>query len=283
MFFAWVASVIYGFNTIIGKLTSKHVFQNPWLVNFVWQLFILIGIVPIALYYGVGMPVAWGSIIVAGIFSFLTGTLYILALYQLDVSIISPLYNFRAVFTALLGAAFLNEVLGGSQYMLVAIIFIGGILLNVDERLKLKAFFRKQVMIGLLAVLASALYGFTIKNAVAANGFWETSLWVVIVTQVILLGTIPLFYKDVRSTPIRSYAPVVLMGFLNSIGDLAANKAFASNVTIASAIISLPFSMLIAYLFSILAPTLLEKHTHKVYAIRFIAAAVMIWAAIKLS
>jgi hypothetical protein len=41
--------------------------------------------------------------------------------------------------------------------------------------------------------------------------------------------------------------------------------------------------MILAFLFSVFAPKLLEKHTMKVYAVRFAAAAVMIAAALKLS
>jgi hypothetical protein len=67
------------------------------------------------------------------------------------------------------------------------------------------------------------------------------------------------------------------------IGILTSNKSYTDNVTISSAIISLPMSMIMAFLFSIFAPNLLEKHTLKVYAIRFTAAAIMIISALKLS
>lgn len=41
--------------------------------------------------------------------------------------------------------------------------------------------------------------------------------------------------------------------------------------------------MFFALIFSIFKPELLEKHPAKVYAVRFIAAAIMVLAAIKLS
>lgn len=283
MFFAWVASIIYGVNTAIGKLTMRHAIANPWQFNFFWQLFILAGTLPVALAYDVGMPTHWESVLVAGLLSSLVGTLYILALKQLDVSIVGPLYNFRAVFAALLGAVFLNEVLIGSQYMLIVIIFASGIFLNIDEHLKLRAFFRKHSMFGILAVFVSAIFGFAIKSSIAQNGFWETSLWMPIVSQLLLLGTLPLFYKDLFATTPIKYSGAAVVGLLSAFGDLAANKAFGVNVTVASAIISIPFSMIIAFLFSTFAPRLLERHTNGIYAIRFVAAAVMIIAAIKLS
>lgn len=283
MFFAWLASVMYGVNTVIGKLTSKHAISNPWFFNFFWNLFILVGTIPIALVYQVGMPADWTSVIIAGVFAFLTSTFYVLALYNLDVSIIGPLYNFRSAFAALIGAAFLGEALTGSQYFLIVVIFIAGIFLNVDEKLRFKAFFRSRNMFGVLAVFVSAIFGFTIKTSIVQNGFWETSLWMPIIVQILLLGTLPLFYKDLFVTPIKKYFGVIVAGFLNAAGDLAVNKAYAANVTISTAIISIPFSMIIAFIFSLFAPHLLEKHTPRVYAIRFLAALVMIIAALKLS
>jgi len=45
----------------------------------------------------------------------------------------------------------------------------------------------------------------------------------------------------------------------------------------------MPFSMIFAFMFSIFAPNLLEKHTIKIYVIRFTSVAVMIWAAMQLT
>lgn len=282
MIFAWITSFIYGATAIILKLTSKHTVSNPWFSNFIWHFFILVGTVPIALAYGAGMPKVWSSIIIAGFLSAAVGTLYLLALSKLDVSVIGPLYNFRSVFTALMGAAFLGEILTNNQYFLILVIVIAGIFLNFDERFKLTAFFQKKTMLGMLAVFVSAIFGFSIKTSVAQNGFWETSLWMPIIALIFLIGTIPFFYKEVRITPMKSYTGPVLAGLFSAIGDLTANMAYSENVTISSAIISLPLSMVIAFLFSVFAPQLLEKHTLKVYAIRFGSAAIMILAAMRL-
>ena len=59
--------------------------------------------------------------------------------------------------------------------------------------------------------------------------------------------------------------------------------ALRQNISISMTIISLPVSMLFAILFSVFAPKLLEKHTMKVYAIRLIAAGIMVAAALGLS
>jgi hypothetical protein len=94
---------------------------------------------------------------------------------------------------------------------------------------------------------------------------------------------VPFFYKDLLTTPIKKYSGAILTGLFGIFADLAVNKAYGMNVTLTTAITGIPFSMIIAFGFSIFAPQLLEKHTLRVYAVRFAAAAVMIVAAIKLS
>ena len=49
MLFAWIASLVYGLIAVTGKLTGKHVAHNPRLFHFFWQLFTVIGILPLAL------------------------------------------------------------------------------------------------------------------------------------------------------------------------------------------------------------------------------------------
>jgi len=71
--------------------------------------------------------------------SCISSTLFILALSQLDVSVLTPLFSFRTVFAVILGALFLNEVLTTHQYLLVAIIFVFGLFVSVDEKFSLRS------------------------------------------------------------------------------------------------------------------------------------------------
>jgi hypothetical protein len=76
---------------------------------------------------------------------------------------------------------------------------------------------------------------------------------------------------------------VLILSLIGGVGELAAYKAFESNVGTSSLIISLPMSMILVFFFALWKPSLLERHTIKVYAIRFIAAGVMIWGAMSLT
>jgi drug/metabolite transporter (DMT)-like permease len=196
--------------------------------------------------------------------------------------VIGSLYNFRTAITVILGALFLGEVLSVQQYILIGIIFVFGMLITIDERFSIRSFFKRGIAIALLGVSCSALMAIFIKKAVAEAGYWDTTLWMAVLGQIWLLPTIWFFKKDiVQSTP-KQYLVTAGTAVAGVLGTLAMNKAYSLNVSISSAIISLPFSLIMAFFFSIFAPELLEKHTLKVYAVRFISAAVMIVAALNL-
>ena len=122
-----------------------------------------------------------------------------------------------------------------------------------------------------------------INRAIDQTNYWTAILWISL--SAILFSFIflyPKFKNDLKKTHIKNYSGVGLLALVGGIGDLSAFKAFEGNVGISSVIISLPVSMLMAFVFSIWKPELLEKHTLKVYLIRFSAATIMIWGALQL-
>ena len=131
--------------------------------------------------------------------------------------------------------------------------------------------------------LMLAIESIFINKSVAESGLWETNLFNPLITLILLLFTLPLFYKDFKSIKSKQLIGVGMMALCVAIANILANQAYAKNISISTAIIALPLSMIIVFFLSIFTPNLLEKHTIKVYAIRFTAAAVMIIAALKLS
>jgi drug/metabolite transporter (DMT)-like permease len=281
--FAWLASFLLGVEEVLGKLTSKHSIKNPWLFNFVWNGIIMLFTIPIALVNNVGMPSTWENIIIAALFYALSGIFYTYCLFLLDVSVLSPLFNFRTVFSVLLGVWLLHQVLTAQQYLLIGIICVAGLFVSFDEHFKLRSFFRIPILIAMIEMVIVAFYGIYINKALAQNGFWETTMWTAVLAQIMLAFTWPKFGKDLRKISKTQVGALSLMSLAGTTGMLAANKSYAGTVGIAATIISLPFAMVMAFLFAVFAPTLLEKHTMKTYAIRFIAAGVMLVAALRLS
>lgn len=128
-----------------------------------------------------------------------------------------------------------------------------------------------------------AISSIFINKAVAEAGYWETNLFNPLISQILILCTIPFFIKDIKNINIKHISGVAIMALCLAIGNIVANKAYAANISISTAIIALPISMILVFFLAIFKPGLLEKHSVRVYIIRFLAAFIMIGAALKLS
>jgi drug/metabolite transporter (DMT)-like permease len=197
--------------------------------------------------------------------------------------VLSPLFNFRTVFSVLLAALILHQFLQGWQYMLIGIIFAAGLFASYNEHEKLRSFFHKPILIAMIEMVIISLYGVFINKAIVDTGFWSTTMWVAIVGQGFLVVTWPKFQKDLRKINLTQVGSLSAMSVFGTTGMIAANFSYGGNVGIASTIMAIPFGMVIALVFSLFAPTLLERHPVKIYIIRFIATVIMFAAALRLS
>jgi len=283
LIYAWLAAFFSGLSGVFGKLTSKYAINNIWLFNFLFGLFTVLFIIPAAISNHVALPSSWGNLIMAAIFNTLFLIFYALTIFSLDVSIVGALFNFRTAFAVILGVLILHENLTMTQIILIGVIFIAGMFVSIDEKFSIKSFFRLPILYGILMAFFLALNSIFINKAVADTGYWQTTLFSPLLSQLMICLTIPLFYKEIKSINIKQIGGVASMSLSIAIYSLFANWAFAKNVGLSATIISLPFSMFIAFILSIFWPKLLEKHDLKVYAIRFTAAFIMIAAALKIS
>ncbi len=281
--FAWFASIVYALEVVTTKFMSKHGIKNPWLLNFFLMGFTLLLTIPFGIYYhAAGLPAHFLNVFWAGIFWGLASILYVLALYRMDVSSLSPLYNIRTAFAIILAALFLAERLSVLQFILIAFMFFGGILVTLDERMSWRSIFTWGGFFAMLDMLALALMAVFIKKSIVEIGFWPATLWMFIIGQLLFCLTLPLFFKEIKNLLARDWALLLLIAVLDLIATLAANKAYTYNVSITAAIISIPISSVIALVFSVFAPKLLEHHPVKVYVVRFLGAALIVYAGIKL-
>jgi len=282
--YAWITSITYALYAIVAKLIGKYLIKNPWQFSFFSILFTGIVTSIMALYFGATVPSQWGFIFLAAFFIALGSASYLFALKHLDVSIMAPLFNVRVVITVLMGWLFLGEVLTGRSIGLVLLVVGAGFFATMDEKLSLKSFFGKSVKLGLLFMLILSIQSIFVNRAIDQTDYWTALLWMGIFS--VGFGFAMLYSKfknDLKRTDPKKYLGVALLSVLGGLGDLSAYKAYESNVGISSVIISLPISMVLAFLFSVFKPELLEKHPSKVYAVRFGAAAIMIWGALQLS
>src|SRR3990167_4151632 len=169
--FAWLTSITYGLGSVIGKVATRHHIANPWLYNFIWTVITIITIVPFAIAGGIGWPQNWGSMLWLGVASAVSGILFVLAFYAVDLSILSPLSTLRTPIAALVGAVLFRESLSITQQFLIGVIFLAGFVVQIDERFSLTSFWIKGTFLALVWVLASVWFNSMIKEASAYNGF----------------------------------------------------------------------------------------------------------------
>ena len=281
--FAWIASIAFGFETLLAKISNKHTITNPWLFNFLWALLGLVYLIPIASMNNAAMPTHWQSIITTASVHAIFSVCYILALSKLDVSVFSPLFNFKIIFSIILGYIFLHEVLTAAQLGFIGILTIAGFAVAMDEKLRIHSFFRPGVLILLVSTLLYAVFSVVLNRAIAENGYWTANLWIGIVNVLAIVGTFPFFQGDIGKVKRKQLIPIFILLLAGTIGNLTSAKAYAENVGISSAIIAIPFSMIMSIGLSFVYPTLLEKNTVKVYAVRITAASIMMYSAIQLS
>ncbi len=281
--FAWIASLSYGFYVIVAKLIGKYQLKNSYQFSFFNSLFTGILMSTISYVYGGRLAMNWSYILLSAILLAIGGALSLAALKVLDVSVMSPLFNFRVAITVLLGALVLGESLTSRSIYLIIIIFIAGFFASLDERFSLKAFFTKNIGLGLFFMFILAIQSIFINQAIDQTDYWTATLWMGALAPVFsFILLYPKFRQDLKSTNVKEYGGVAILAMIGAMGDLAAYKAFSGNVGLSSVIISLPMSMILVFILSLWKPALLEKHTIKVYLVRFLAAGVMIWCALQL-
>jgi len=239
--------------------------------------------IPPAIIYNAGLPSNWTPIILAAIFSTLFTIFWIFSIRSLDVSILTPLFNIRGVFAVLIGSLFLNESFNQNQLIYIVMILITGIFVSMDEKFSLQSFFNRTIGIAILSMLFLTLNNSFIKVSLAQNSLWTNNLWIAIINVLFLIPTIPLFRKELKKLNVSHILPIGVMGIFSTITEFTANVAYGVNVGVTSLILNTPFSMILAFLFSIFAPKLLEKHSLKIYAIRFIATTIMIYCTMQLT
>lgn len=281
--YAWMATFIYGVETIIIKLSSKYAIKNPWLFNFLWNVLFVVFMIPIYATQHIEVPTKWPTLIITAMLSAICCVLFMIATYRLDVSVLSPLYNVRTGLSVLFAALLLGEIMNPMQIFLVGVIIVMGFLVTIDEKTTVKSFFRRDILIAMIFMVLLALYTVFLKKTILELGYWNATVWVAVLNLIFLIPTYPKFASDVKTLTLKQLIPVVIVTATSTVAYLISNKAYETNVGITSVIMTFPASMIIAFVLAVIWPKLMERHTMKVYAMRFAATAVMFVCSMQLT
>src|SRR5438046_808064 len=109
--FAWISSIFYGLEVVLGKLVSKYLISNPFLFGFIQDVLYTIFLIPLVLITKAPLPVNWGFVIALGFLGAVIRILYSNILFKTDVTVLSPMFNFRPAFSLMLATLFLGEIM----------------------------------------------------------------------------------------------------------------------------------------------------------------------------
>lgn len=280
---ALTAAVFFSLNAITSKLVLKHAIKSQNDVIFYGNLSMLI-FLPLLLFLTPlqnPLPGFWPLLLFS--ITFFIGVYFdVMALFRYDVSVLHPLFHFQTIFSVLFAFLFLGESYPFQSYFWIGFIIIGGFLVGVDEKFRLKAILSKNFLYFLVAIFFFALSDIFVKKTTVYMNVYNLKFWSILLLFIFSLPLIPILKQK------RVFANVAILtipNFFAFVGTVALFTAFSYNVTLAQPIgmFGSLFTLIISALLSTIKPEFLEHHPARVYVTRAIGVVLMLFAAIMIS
>lgn len=271
--FSLIAAVGFTAAGIVNKFASKYAITEKWPLLF-WYYFTFI---PFALLIPLMAPITtpatvelWLLIFGYSVCFLLGNICFFTAVFKVDASVFSPFFQLQAAFLALLAFLFLGERFPLSNYLWMGVILAGAVLVAVDERMSVRSFFSKAILLILAMQFFHAGSNLFAGLVLRFTDFWNLTWWSTLVSTVLVL----LFTAAVNGLRVRvstkQLRPMFIVNALSFVAALSLFRAFQENVTI-SGILSLltgPLTFLVVVALSRWKPEFLEHHPAKVYIVR---------------
>lgn len=285
IFFAFLAAFLFASTTLASKFISKHKIDNP---DSLFALAILsftpyILTIPIFAKLSITQP-AFLLLVFYSILYILGVYLLLHAIFVVDASTVSPLFQLQAGFIVILAAIFLGERFPLSRYLVIAALIIGALLVSVDERMNIKSFFQRGVLLILGMQLLHATSNIFVGLALRSINFWSVMFFGYILHTILVLLFI-LIKRPKLNYPPKTIGLVFIRSAFQFYGALFLFRAFQENLSVSSSIglLAAPMVLVISVFSSRFFPQLLEHHTTKVYVVRGVGLLIMLIGAIKLA
>lgn len=289
--FSLAAALIWAMANVIDKYTLAKIVDKPVIPV------IVMGVVGILFSI---LIIALKSIILLSAknvgFAFLAGFCYLLAIflyYQAvkieEISKVIPLLYLSSIFILFIAGFTLNETFTLSQYIGVALLVCGAILISSKNPLKLSM--GKAFTLMLLAAITYALNQVLTKYLLKFADFWSvfvyTRISIFVVLLPVMLIQIPSLIKQYQHAGIRSYRIMTFNQVLNLAGVLCITIAMTGGfVTLVNSLASIQplFVLLLSTLLSVFHPYVLqEKLTRAILVSKSIAILMIVAGAVLVS
>jgi len=162
---------------------------------------------------------------------------------------------------------------------------IGAVLVSFDEKMSLKSFFKLGILLIILQQVFHALSNLFAGFALKDMSSFTFIFWGDLIATCLIVFIIPFIGLSKLKVPFSQVKPLMLSGFLSTVGAASIFTAFMTNLTISSvlSLLTSPIVFIVTIIASIFRPNLLEHHPLKVYLIRGLGIALILFSAIFLA
>lgn len=285
--YSLIAAFFFAVSAIFNKIASRHYITNPRSLMAYFMLgFFLFGLFlfPFA---SKSVPGVISSInsFVPMVITFLAGYyLFFMALSKVDISTFSPIFQLQAVFVAILAYFFLGERYPVLSYLWMIIVIIGVILVTLDERISIKSFIQKSVLLMVVMQILHSISNIYVKITLSRVNYLDVMFWESLFIGLLFFPFV-LIFKPRMNYGVKAILLLFISSSLANAGAIFLFRAFQYNVTISGTLglMLSPIAFLITLAISKFKPEFLEKHSTRVYFIRSVGLILATIGAISLS
>lgn len=285
LLFSFLAAFLFSLQYLFEKLTAKYAIKTrTGLLFYVYFAFMPFALL-VPLFVNITWPSqAWGPIWRSSFCYFVGNFLFFTAIFKTDVSVFAPILQLQTPFVAILAFLFLKERFSVTSYIWVGLMIMGAVSVAYEEKIRFQAFFHRAVLLIVGSTFFYALSDLYAGFALRDINPWNFIFWSTFVNMVWVLPFI-LFDAPSLRISFRQFCPMLLVSFFGAAGYTSLLKAYQYNLTLSNAfaLLASPIVLVITVLISRFKPKLLERHTAKVYFIRAIGVALILFGALQIS
>lgn len=285
IFFALLAAICFATSSLISKFISKHRIPKPDSL-FVLTLFLVLPniiLIPFLSPIQFSTP-AIAPLVLYSLFFTLGLYFFTKGIYLIDASVAGPLFQVQSGLIVILAAIFLNEKLSTQNYLWIALLLVGAILVTLNEKMSLKSFLQTGVVFILIMQVLHAISNIFVRFALTSINPFNVIFFGYIL-HALFAGTYTLIKKPILKFPSNTILLLYFRGAVQFIGATSLFYAFQQNVSISSTLglLSAPIVFIVSVIASKFYPKLLEHHSAKVYLIRGLGLVMILFGATKLA
>ncbi|MBN2101039.1 EamA family transporter [Candidatus Dojkabacteria bacterium] len=277
--YAFLSSIMFALLNLFSKIVIKYKAKNPVSISLIKNVVRLTLLASYVFIFGHGINIPGRNELIVfllyGLFFVVGDIFYFKGMEKVDVSVSSPLFSMRTVFSVVLVYILGIETYSLLEYVLIFLLLPLAILISMKKDFKLKNFLNPGIAYLMVEYFSLAVISILTNRGQLRMDFVDFSFWSILVVVILNLSFLPWVFGDIKKIvgrPKKLLLPISILGIVSLAGSVLQVVALAGNVAVVTAIISLPLSLVLATVITIFKPGYIENNPWWVYLLRFVAA-----------